>query len=38
MKIKEWHKPRLMKAMLLGKETIKAVRFDYNPSPCRVSD
>ena len=29
---------RLMKAMLLGKETIKAVRFDENPSPCRVSD
>lgn len=29
---------RLMKAMLLGKETIKAVRFDYNPSPCKVSD
>ena len=29
---------RLMKAMLLGKETIKAIRFDENPSPCRVSD
>jgi hypothetical protein len=29
---------RLMKAMLLGKETIKAVRFDENPSPCKVSD
>ncbi len=29
---------RLMKAMLLGYEKIKAVRFDENPSPCRVSD
>jgi hypothetical protein len=29
---------RLMKAMLLGNETIKAVRFDENPSPCRVED
>lgn len=29
---------RLMKAMLLGHEKIKAVRFDENPSPCRVSD
>lgn len=29
---------RLMKAMLLGKETIKAIRFDENPSPCKVSD
>ena len=29
---------RLMKAMLLGNETIKAVRFDENPSPCRVRD
>lgn len=29
---------RLMKAMLLGKKTIKAVRFDENPSPCRVDD
>ncbi|WP_434513793.1 hypothetical protein AB6Q56_14525 [Dechloromonas sp. ARDL1] len=29
---------RLMKAMLTGAETIKAVRFDENPSPCRVSD
>jgi len=27
---------RLMKAMLLGNETIKAVRFDENPSPCQV--
>lgn len=29
---------RLMKAMLLGNETIKAVRFDENPSPCRVDN
>ena len=29
---------RLMKSMLLGNETIKAVRFDENPSPCKVSD
>lgn len=29
---------RLMKAMLLGNETIKVVRFDENPSPCRVQD
>jgi hypothetical protein len=29
---------RLMKAILLGNETIKAVRFDENPSPCRVDD
>lgn len=29
---------RLMKAMLTGAETIKAVRFDENPSPCRVDD
>ena len=27
---------RVMKAMLTGAETIKAVRFDENPSPCRV--
>lgn len=26
---------RIMKAMLTGKKTIKAVRFDKNPSPCR---
>jgi hypothetical protein len=25
---------RIMKAMLEGKKTIKAVRFDENPSPC----
>lgn len=29
---------RLMKAMLTGADTIKAVRFEENPSPCRVSD
>lgn len=29
---------RLMKAMLLGNETIKAVRFDENPDPCQMKD
>ena len=29
---------RIMKAMLTGAETIKAVRFDENPSPCQVKD
>ena len=30
---------RVMKAILTGKKTIKAVRFDKNPSPCeRVKD
>jgi len=29
---------RIMKAILLGHTTIKAVRFDENPSPCRVDD
>lgn len=29
---------RLMKAMLIGAKTIKAVRFDENPTPCQVSD
>lgn len=29
---------RIMKAMLNGAATIKAVRFDENPSPCRVTD
>jgi hypothetical protein len=29
---------RIMKAMLLGLKTIKAVRFDENPRPCKVSD
>lgn len=27
---------RIMKAMLIGAETIKAVRFEENPSPCEV--
>lgn len=27
---------RVMKAMYLRHETIKAVRFDFNPSPCRI--
>ena len=29
---------RLMKAMLTGAKTIKVVRFDENPEPCRVKD
>jgi len=29
---------RVMKALLVGAETIKAVRFDENPSPDRVDD
>lgn len=29
---------RIMKAMLEGRETIKAVRFDENPSPCKIDD
>lgn len=29
---------RLMKAMLIGAETIKAVRFDENPEPCQVNE
>jgi hypothetical protein len=29
---------RLMKAMLIGAETIKAVRFDENPSPDKVAE
>jgi hypothetical protein len=29
---------RVMKALLLGIETIKAVRFDTNPMPCREKD
>lgn len=29
---------RIMKAILKGKKTIKAVRFDVNPYPCRVID
>lgn len=27
---------RIMKAIIEGKKTIKAVRFDCNPSPCQV--
>lgn len=29
---------RLMKAMLTGATTVKVVRFDENPAPCRVSN
>lgn len=29
---------RIMKAIMLGKKTIKAVRFDENPVPCEVTD
>lgn len=29
---------RIMKAMLLGHKTIKAVRFEENPSPCQIKD
>lgn len=29
---------RIMKALLTGAETIKAVRFEENPTPCRVDD
>ncbi len=29
---------RIMKAILTGEKTIKAVRFDENPSPCRVDE
>jgi len=29
---------RVMKAMLLGEESILAVRFDKNPSPCKIDD
>ena len=29
---------RLMKALLIGAENIKVVRFDENPYPCRVSE
>ncbi len=28
---------RVMKAILTGKKTIKAVRFNKNPSPCEVN-
>lgn len=27
---------RVMKAMLRGMKTVKAVRFDENPAPCRI--
>lgn len=36
-----WSVPRLfelMKAILLGKKTIKVVRFIENPPPCKVED
>ena len=29
---------RIMKALLKGKKTIKAVRFKENPPPCKVED
>ena len=29
---------RIMKALLLGNESIKAVRFDENPYPCKSSE
>lgn len=29
---------RIMKTLLLGLPTIKAVRFDENPAPCRVTE
>jgi hypothetical protein len=29
---------RIMKAIMLGQKTIKAVRFDENPTPCRIED
>jgi len=29
---------RIMKALLTGAETIKAVRFSENPAPCRIDD
>lgn len=29
---------RIMKAMLLGVPTVKAVRFDENPIPCQVRE
>jgi len=29
---------RVMKAILEGQETIKAVRFDENPSPCEIEE
>ena len=29
---------RIMKVLLTGKKSIKAVRFDKNPEPCRVDE
>lgn len=29
---------RIMKAILTGKNTIKAVRFEENPNPCEVNE
>lgn len=29
---------RIMKALLIGKKTIKAVRFNENPTPCKRVD
>lgn len=29
---------RIMKAMLTGRKTIPAVRFDENPRPCRINE
>ncbi len=29
---------RLIKAIITGKDTIKAVRFSENPSPCEIAD
>jgi hypothetical protein len=29
---------RLMKALLIGAETIKAVRFEENPTPCKITE
>ncbi len=29
---------RLMRALLTGAKTIKAVRFEKNPTPCKVDD
>jgi len=29
---------RILKALFLGRQTIMAVRFDKNPSPCKTDD
>lgn len=29
---------RVMKALLLGHKSVKAVRFEINPSPCKIED